>query len=287
MAQHLLPFLVLFAVGAAVLLLATTQRRRKFSLTAGGVTGTAAASRSARSWLKERSQKLNALLADLHALKTKLASKSLWRPEDEARLIKVEEECQDYLESAATKLSENFRNYCQLFQEGPLTTVPESPGSWSMPWYVWMVDAHLELLTILARSRLQLSEATDESTAERLKSFITEVETAIDKAGFNRGDTRLFPRFRMENIVRQATGMPLVLFPETPFGLSAEEAVNLVRVAARLPDIRAYINIQMPVDQIQESVERYGHDKDGAWRNLTEGERAAVLATLREQPSVS
>jgi hypothetical protein len=234
----------------------------------------------AQKWIAERREKLEGKLAELQVLVGQLRERGNWGQSDEVRLFKVQSEVVDYLEAMGARPDENLYGYRRLFHSGPYTTVPFNASGWSISWGVWMVDAHIELLIKQATARLKIP-ALDGEKQEYEKRFLAEVDSKIDAAGFNKAE--YFPRFQMENIARDVSRSRLVRFENTPFGLTPEEAVNELRVADSLPDIGELVD-QMPGTKTEDFTRMffdYRTAVNRSWRELTDKEKAEVLAELK------
>ncbi len=232
-------------------------------------------------WIAERRLKLEGKLAELQALVEQLQTSGQWTPEDERRLQKVRAEVEDYLSAVSASAEENLYSYRQLFHSGPYTTVPFTNGGWSISWGVWMADAHIELLLRHATTRMKIA-ALDGEKQEYEKRFLAEVENRILQAGFD--ECPYFPRYKMENVARTVCRSRLTRFEETPFGLTAERAVDQLRVADSLPDI-GEMSDQMPARQPEDYVRLFNDYRtamDRSWRVLTLGEKSSVLAAMTE-----
>lgn len=236
----------------------------------------------ASKWLAGRKEKLSGKLAELKPLVQQLTTAGLWRPVDEARLQRVHAELQDYLSSMEADARQNLHAYQQLFHAGPYTTVPFAPGGWSISWGVWMVDAHLELLIRHASARLRVLSLEGEKK-EREELFVAEIESKIAAAGFDTGNPYV-PRYRIENLARQASRCRLVRFEVTPFGLTLDEALDRVQVADTLPDVTDFAE-KMLYKKPEEAVrifQDYRTAVDRSWRLLTAEEKTTVRQALTQ-----
>jgi hypothetical protein len=232
-----------------------------------------------QNWLTERKEKIQSGLAELEQLKDKLTANDCWYSLDETRLQKLKIEAADYVNSIYEDLAANFDSYIRLFQEGPFTKVAFLPGGWSMSWNVWTVDAHIELLTIKSRTALALVVEPQNSAKQR---FLDECERCIVEAGFD--GTGEFPRYRTENVIRKIVGTSFIKFEAAPFGLSLEQALPLVRVAASLPDDNAdlWLNSAVTTEEIVSQWDAYRQVRSSCWRPLTEQESAQVREQVKQ-----
>lgn len=232
-------------------------------------------------WLRERRESLEGKLRELHLLRSELQSRNEWRDHDGKRLAVVEMEVEDFLAGASLQPEESYRAACVLHQEGPHTSVPPFMGCWVIYPWVKQIDAHLELLCLHARTRLQMPARPEEAIAGDDR-YIAELEKCIRSAGLDDCDFPV-PQYAIINAVRQITGKPLVSWTHKPMISGPAAAMKLIKVADALPDVLPFFpapSAAASPDAWRATMDAYTSAREAAWRHLTEDEERRVLARL-------
>lgn len=277
--------LAALAAVAAVYLVARNRRTSTAQVETSG-TQPPKQDSAANKWLNERRRKLRAGFNILSKLRQEMQTDGLWRDVDERRYQLLSWNIDDYLDSAEKQPLPSFYAYGKLFQEGPFTSVAFNSSGWSLAWGVWMVDAHIEMLTLHALVRKALTDANLEHR-EWKERHLAELEKSIESAGFNRTSDGV-PQYSLVNLVRREldTTIILVNFEKTPFCAGLDEALDLVRVSGGLPDAGDYFKIDRnnvpSQDAIRSMMDAFTGAREGAWRKLTNEEKERIRARAAE-----
>ncbi len=262
-------------------------------------------------WLASRRGLFEKQLQAIADLKSSLKQLGAWRLEDERALQAVESEVNDYVSNLEKDPAAHRQSVKDMCLDGPNTMVPHEPGVWSLSFFVWSVDAHLDIVVRrckvrLAQEKLARREESPGSAddfrremldllhelkfvkdkrqtidLEKLALWLNALEAELDKSVTKAGlaeRVNTIGIYSFERAVQSVTGLPNVTFVSDPWTMNTAQLLDAVKVG---PPMSAFVEHKATgfKEQIDESMQYNQHRRD-SFRSLTDGERDAVLAEL-------